>query len=191
MASILIIAEQMMRLLAKTANKLFLVAWLMLFLVDVKAEETKFRVEKITAGFVYNFARLTVWSDLPDNEPVKLCIAAEPDFINIFHQFSNKKVAGRILETLEYTKEIHNDCQILFIDVAKQAEYQCQHLRNSPHLLTISNTPGFAHDCGIIGLFEENNRLRFEINIDAVKRMRLKLSSYLYNLARILRNKGR
>ncbi len=180
-----------MRLLAKTATKFALMASLILLLTIVKAEETEFRVEKITAGFVYNFARLTIWPDLSKKQAVKLCIAAQPDFVKIFQQFSDKRVAGRTLEALEYSKEIHNDCQILFIDTAMQDEIQCQHLRNSPHLLTISNIPGFAHGCGIIELFKENNRLRFEINIDAANRAKLRLSSYLYKLARILRDKDK
>lgn len=185
--SILILATKI-SLLAEMAIKFALVFCLMFFLANVKAEETVFRVKKITAGFVYNFAKLAVWDDLPDQEVVKLCIAARPDFVNIFQQLSGKKVAERTLVPLEYSKDIHNDCQILFIDKARRAEFPCAQLRSSLHLLTISNAPNFARNCGIIRLFEENNRLRFEINVDAVKRAELRLSSHLYKLARIVRD---
>jgi len=155
------------------------------------AQEDEHRIEIITAGYVYNFARLAVWPDLPKQHPIKLCISAQPYFFDIFRQFSGKKVAGRALKIVEYSEQIHNDCQILFIDINTPVKIQneCKKLKLSSNVLTISNQPNFSRNCGIIGLFEEDNRLRFEINIDTIKKSNLRLSSYLYKLARILRNK--
>lgn len=52
-------------------------------------------------------------------------------------------------------------------------------------VLTIGEMPGFVHLGGIIGFFMENNRLRFQVNVDAAKRSGLKFSSQLLMSAKI------
>ncbi len=159
----------------------------LLFVTALKADDHDFRIEKITAGFVYNFARLAVWRELPGDESIHLCVLASPDFVSVFRNFSGKRAAGRVIEVFEFSKKMARQCHILFIDKIKGAAVQCQSLTDNMNLLTISNIPDFAHSCGIIGLYEDDNQLRFEINIDAINKSKVRLSSYLYKLARIIR----
>ncbi len=177
----------MMKKFSPTARLLFVMS-LLLLVTAVKADDDDFRIEKITAGFVYNFARLAAWRDLSEDKTIKLCVLADSNFFDIFQNLSGKKAVGRIIEVLEFSKKIIYQCHILFIDRLKESDFQCQSLAENKNLLTISNIPDFAHDCGIIGLYEEGNQLRFEINIDTVNKSKVRLSSYLYKLARIIRD---
>ena len=170
------------------AVRLLFVICVLLFVTTVKADDDDFRVEKITAGFVYNFARLTAWRDLSEDESIKLCVLADSNFVDIFENLTGKKALGRIIEVLEFSEDLIHQCHILFVDRSKETDFQCQSLAENQNLLTISNIPGFAQDCGIIGLYEEGNQLRFEINIDTVNKSKVRLSSHLYKLARIIRN---
>ncbi len=163
-------------------------AGLLLFVTVINADDDDFRIEKITAGFVYNFARLAAWRDLSEDKTIKVCVLANSNFIDIFQNLSGKKAVGRIIEVLEFSNNLIHQCQILFIDRLKESEFQCQSLVENMNLLSISNIPNFAHNCGIIGLYEEGNQLRFEINIDTVNKSKVRLSSHLYKLARIIRN---
>jgi hypothetical protein len=51
-------------------------------------------------------------------------------------------------------------------------------------ILTVGETEHFAKDGGIIGFFLEQNKIRFEINLDAAVKAKLKISAKLLALAR-------
>jgi hypothetical protein len=53
-------------------------------------------------------------------------------------------------------------------------------------ILTVGEAKGFAEHGGMINLTQEENRLRFEINLDAAQQSRLKISSKLLALAKIV-----
>jgi len=53
-------------------------------------------------------------------------------------------------------------------------------------VLTIGETPGFARNGGIINLILEDNKVRFEVNVQAAKDAELNISSRLLALARII-----
>ena len=53
--------------------------------------------------------------------------------------------------------------------------------------LTVGEAKGFAERGGIINLTREENKLRFEVNINAAAQTRLKISSKLLALAKIVK----
>jgi hypothetical protein len=53
--------------------------------------------------------------------------------------------------------------------------------------LTVGEANGFAQRGGIINLMREENRLRFEVNVTAAAQTRLKISSKLLVLAKIVK----
>ena len=58
-------------------------------------------------------------------------------------------------------------------------------------MLTVSDVERSASHGAVIELFEEDGRLRFAINIDSVERSRIKVSSRLLDLAKIVRDADR
>jgi hypothetical protein len=55
-------------------------------------------------------------------------------------------------------------------------------------VLTVSDRKGFAESGGIIELYVDGGRVRFAINVDAVERSGLRLSSRLLGLAKVIRD---
>jgi hypothetical protein len=55
---------------------------------------------------------------------------------------------------------------------------------NASRVLTVSDLEPFCRLGGGIGLVHEENRLRFEVNMEAAERSGLKVSSKLLTLAR-------
>jgi len=53
-------------------------------------------------------------------------------------------------------------------------------------ILTVGETPGFAERGGVIRLVLEDNKVRFEVNVDAAHQAGLTISSRLLTLARII-----
>ena len=58
-------------------------------------------------------------------------------------------------------------------------------------ILTVSEVEGFAQNGGAINFYVQDNKLRFEINPDVLKKANLKASSRLLRLARIVEPHGR
>ncbi len=52
--------------------------------------------------------------------------------------------------------------------------------------LTVSDIDGFAQLGGAIGFYVENNKLRFEINLQALHETKAQVSSKLLRLAKII-----
>ncbi|MGE0090372.1 MAG: YfiR family protein [Bacteroidales bacterium] len=95
----------------------------------------------------------------------------------------NKRV---IIKEITELKDI-NDCHILFIAESEKKELQkILSITNGLPILTVSETEGMAKKGVIINFFEENNKLRFEINESSLLKSPLKMSYYLLSTARII-----
>ena len=57
-------------------------------------------------------------------------------------------------------------------------------------VLTVGDEEGFARRGGVINFLFENDRVRFEINVDAATRARLKISAKLLALAKLVVRTG-
>ena len=58
-------------------------------------------------------------------------------------------------------------------------------------VLTVGDLDGFLDEGGMIQFLTENDRVRFAINANAAGRAKLKISSKLLSLARVVGGKGR
>ena len=153
----------------------------------------------VKAGFIYNFANLVQWPSTafsqPDS-PIVIAVLGEDHFgATLDRVLQGKKVNGRsfvvkrlktIAELLKSVAEL-KDCQILFVSSSEMAHLSeaIQLVRGIP-VLTIGDTPGFANRGGIINLILEDNKVRFEVNVDAAKQADLNISSRLLALAKIV-----
>ena len=83
-------------------------------------------------------------------------------------------------------------CQIAFISASEAGHLTeiVDSLRGVSVLL-VGDTSGFAERGGHIEFITEDNKVHFSINIDASERSRLKMSSKLLALAKIVHDDGR
>ena len=79
------------------------------------------------------------------------------------------------------------DCKILFVSTSEKAHADeiIQLVKWLP-ILTVGETPGFAERGGVIRFTVEDNRVRFEVNVDAAHQADLNISSRLLTLAKII-----
>ena len=81
------------------------------------------------------------------------------------------------------------DCQVLFISFSERGRITyIAKLANEMGILTIGDTEGFGAQGVMINFYLEKNKVRFEINADAVHRAGLKIGSELLKLAKIIRD---
>lgn len=146
----------------------------------------------IKAGFIYNFAKLVGWPpnafSQPDS-PIVIGILGTDPFGSIIDRIlADKKIDARrfVIKRLKWGMDL-KDCDILFIgsSEAVHLEEVLHSLKGTP-ILTIGETPGFAKRGCIINLIVEDNKVRFEVNLDAAKQADLNISSRLLALAKII-----
>jgi hypothetical protein len=153
----------------------------------------------IKAGFIYNFANLVQWpstSFAQPESPIVIVILGEDHFGGTLdHALEGKKVnarsfvikRARSVSELQRTLGPQKECQILYVSSSEMPHLgeAIQVLKGAP-VLTIGETPGFARNGGIINLILEDNKVRFEVNVQAAKEADLNISSRLLALARIV-----
>ena len=146
----------------------------------------------IKAGFIYNFANLVQWPanafTQPDS-PIVIGILGEDPFGTVLDRvLAGKKVNGRIflVKRLKSVPDL-KECHIVFVSSSEIAHLaEAIHLVKGMPILTIGEIPGFARRGGIINLFLEDNKVHFEVNVEAAKEADLNISSRLLALARIV-----
>ena len=150
----------------------------------------------IKAGYIYNFAKLVEWPASafaqPDSPIVIGILGTDPFGPIIDKVLEGKKVNGHsfVIKRLKPTADV-KECHILFIgsSLGVHVADTIRLTRGTP-VLTISEIPGFADRGGIINLTLEQNKVRFEVNVDAAKEADLNISSRLLVLAKVIQQPG-
>lgn len=146
----------------------------------------------IKAGYIYNFAKLVEWPATafpqPDS-PIVIGIMGPDPFGPIIDKvLDGKKINGHpfLIKRLKPNADVR-ECHILFISSALGPHVaDTIRLTKDMPVLTISEIPGFADRGGIIHLILEQNKVRFEVNVDAAKEADLNISSRLLVLAKVI-----
>ena len=152
-------------------------------------DESEYRVK---LAFLYNFAQFVEWPADAFRDPaapLTICVAGQDPFEGEIGQGLRGRTAGGHLVEIRKLKRDENPrgCHMIFVRAGdrKLAGRLLADLRGSS-TLTVGETKGFADLGGVINLVVEENKLRFEINLGAARQTRLKLSSKLLALAKIV-----
>ncbi|MGC1685023.1 MAG: YfiR family protein [Candidatus Acidiferrales bacterium] len=142
------------------------------------------------AVYLYNFGKFVDW---PTANPTaskddlfQICVLGRDPFgpyldsILAGETIQNRKLAARRIAN---SREAAN-CRILFISNSEAPRIKV--ILNSVDksgVLTVSDTPGFTADGGMIQFVLTENKVRFEVNLVAAERSGLTLSSQLLKVA--------
>ena len=156
----------------------------------VSAQDSAASEYQVKAAFLFHFAQFVEWppETLKDTDsPMTYCTIGDDPFHGALEQsLSGKTVRARPLRVQHLTElqEI-GGCQVLFIGaVGKKRLNEALESASGSPILTVGETEHFAKDGGIIGIFLEQDKIRFEINLDAAGRAKLKFSAKLLALAK-------
>ena len=146
---------------------------------------------QVKAAMVVNMAKFVEWPAevLPVNTPLRVCLAGGGPFGPALDSFKGRSVKGNPLNISQVTTgDDLGGCHILVIG-SSDRRHQATLLAAARQagLLTVSDTPRFTQTGGMIGFVENGGTIRFEVNVAAAQRSRLRISSQLLKLARIVR----
>jgi hypothetical protein len=146
---------------------------------------------RIKAAFLYNFSRFVDWPEViqqPDR--FTICVLGSDPFGNAIDSLAGKAVHGKQLDILRLPgKAVAGECRVVYISDSESGRIDSilASLGNRP-VLTVSDSAAFTGKGGMIRLKLVNNKVRFDINIDAAQRAGLTISSKLLSLATIVRD---
>jgi hypothetical protein len=148
---------------------------------------------ELRAAFLFNFVKFTGWpsESLPQAAPVVVCIVGDEHVADAFEALTkDQTVDGRRLTT----RRMKRDDAVAGCHLLYAAELDARRARDvvsgsaGQAVLTVSDFTEFVEVGGVASFFVENGKMRFAVNPDAVERARLRISSKLLGLARIVRD---
>jgi hypothetical protein len=152
---------------------------------------------EVKAGFIYNFAKFVEWPDGSfhnDSNSFTIGVISNHSESDVFFSLDGKTVGGKKVVVKKYEQVKGNPlehCHILFIDFTDPALIREGLMKvKDRSVLTVGQAAGFTKEGGIINFFTEKGSLRFEVNLGAAERSKLRLSSQLLMSAEIV-TKGR
>jgi len=174
-----------------------LAAWIAGFSVaSICAQSREASEYEIKAAFLYNFARFVEWPPEASpgaDDPLAICIVGEDPFGNFLNGLiKGKTISGHklVVRRLKPAGD-PKGCQVAFISSSER-----EHLRSvleslkGGGVLTVGDTEGFAAIGGVINFTMQDNKVHFDVNVDAAERARLKISSKLLSVARIVKDQS-
>ncbi len=144
----------------------------------------------VKAAFLYNFAKFAEWPALASGVPIVICVVGDDAIAAALAQtIRGQNIAGHALSVgRPPDAAAWPACHLLFITAADTQSVGALRAVKTLPVLTVSDGKGFSQSGGIIEFYVENGRMRFAINVDAVERSGLRLSSRLLGLAKVIRD---
>jgi hypothetical protein len=147
----------------------------------------------LLAAFIFSFVKFTTWPDdsLRDGNAIVICVIGHDQVADALVQLTyNKAVEGHPIgvRRIELKAPIA-DCQVVFAaSLDKNTAQELVRAAARHPILTVSDFEDFARIGGVANFFIDGGRMRFAVNPDAADRARLKISSKLLTLARLVRD---
>jgi hypothetical protein len=171
----------------------------------VKADFAASREFQLKAAFLYNFLMFVDWPEgkmADSNSPITIGIIGDDKFKDAFEPIKDKLIGNKKVvvirfkpfEELKKTDKAEMDkeieairrCHLLYICRSEEASLEdLMNLTNGCGVLTVAGIEKFVESGGgIINFIMEENKVRFEINLNAARRANLKIRSQLLKLAK-------
>ncbi|MGD2082430.1 MAG: YfiR family protein [Chromatiales bacterium] len=147
------------------------------------------RLSLVKAGFIVRFPDFVDWPKGALHNPFTFCLADSSELTAPLRSVARHvRFAGSRPLVRELDRgELPTGCALLFIPGSRSGELD-EILRpiRERAILTVGDTPGFAERGVQINLFQEGDKVGFEINRAAAARAGLDLSFRLLEMARLV-----
>lgn len=149
----------------------------------------------VRAALLYNFAKFTTWpaDALRPGMPLTVCIVGDGAIAGTLSRIAaGRQIDGREVRVVTSGRDAGlRNCQIVYIagnDAQADAEV-LEHLKYTP-ALTVVDGRNDDRTGAIARLFVEDGRIRFSVNVDAMQRARIRISSKVLALGLIAKDDG-
>lgn len=157
----------------------------------VADSSTEYRVK---AAFLYHFVQFTEWPEqmFPQKDSrIRICVYGENPFNGFLKQVFDGKSVNAHQFLIQYrisTAEIES-CHVVFVNRKIEVEKKAvQRDLQRSRALIVGESESFLQYGGMIQFVLEENKVRFAVNPDALKRNNIHMSSKLLRLAKIVKS---
>lgn len=174
-------------MIAPKALQLIVIAWLLGYAAPLAAQVEN--EQKVKTAIVYKILRFVSWPEASDETgDIIVCIAKSDPFRAAFEEIRGRVITNRKISILDPNLQSANKaCSVEFTSLSERVHDVLQTSRDTaPPVLTISDSDQFAERGGMINLVIRNKRVAFKVNVDAVERTGIRISSSLLRLADIV-----
>lgn len=143
----------------------------------------------LIGAYIERFTRFIEYPVSNKNEDFKLYITGNSDLLSTFQQvFSTQKILGKNVKV--YFSNNLNDLKnanLIYISGKESSNLgELIDLANSKSILLVSYAKGFAERGIHINIYKQNRMLRFEININSIKKAGFSVSHLLLSKAKVI-----
>lgn len=162
----------------------------LLALAPAAAAPAESSLPAVKAAFVFNFIKLVSWPEtrLPAGaSPVSVCALRGDEMEPALRQALTGKLAGSHpiqVSTMDPGDNL-STCHVLYLGSGTGSRAALMARVSGKGVLLVDEGAQFTWPDGMIRLFQEQNRMRFELNLEALERSGLKVDPRLIRLARI------
>lgn len=143
--------------------------------------------EAVKAGSIYNFTKFVIWpSHFSAQNTFNLCVFSKNKPNAGLYALNGKLVADKPLAVRHmYEGSKISDCQLAFIadDGNNNIQKTLNKITNLP-ILSVSDSPDFINQGGMIGLIKDGQHVGFEINITESNSVGISIGAQLLKLAK-------
>jgi|1186.fasta_scaffold45440_2 hypothetical protein len=140
---------------------------------------------QVKAAYLYNFGKFVRWQAPAEADSFDICVLGKDPFgPALTHTVAGERIQGTriVARDLPSIAEA-SKCRILFISKSEESRMKPILAGAKGNPLTVSDIPGFAEHGGMIGLVDIGGKIRFEVNLRAVNRAGITVSSELLKVA--------
>jgi hypothetical protein len=148
---------------------------------------------EVKGAFVYNFIKFVEWPPtafISADSSIDLYVLGQDLLADQIETLAGKTAQGRKIVVKRFTRLSDLEkCHVLYIS-RSESEVLPQILRalRDWNALIMGDTKDFAHLGGMMNFVRSENRVSFEVNVDAAERAGLKINAQLLKLAKIIRD---
>jgi hypothetical protein len=167
-------------------------AWVLIAVSGLLAQAAKPTDYDVKAVYLYNFGRFVEWPSTvtAKSEVFNVCILGQDPFGPALDAtLAGETISGKSISAKRIsTPQEAVNCQILFMSSAEESRLnKIIEALDKGAVLTVSDMPQFSRRGGMIQFVVEGKKVRFEVNLTAVQRAGLTLSSELLKVATAVR----
>lgn len=145
---------------------------------------------EVKAAFLYHFAQLVTWPKEAQGPVVLAVVGRDPFGDRLEATIGGQEVKGRPIriERASRPRGLASVPHVLFVGASTLSEAQALLAEVPPApILTVGSTPGFAGGGGMVAFrVTPDARVAFDIDLGAVEKAGLAMSSQLLKIARIV-----
>ena len=147
----------------------------------------------VKAAFVLNFIKFVEFDNSQvgaSSNSYKMCAVGESSFSSFLDKLDEQKIRDKTINLTTVSsanafKSDFSECQIIFIQQSERDRFKdIITLASGKNSLIISDIPMSCQSGSHIELFVEDNRVRFKMNFEELKREKISFESRVLRLAR-------